>query len=99
MRRPEQTLIEHLRAALPDHIRLSRAEPGCEHFEIEESAPGVFSVEERFEDFGQDLQDQMRDGFLSLAKEFTDRFRVIDGARAPETVAEDVWAAVSPHLK
>ena len=57
------------------------------------------TVEERFEDFGQGLQDQMRDGFLSLAEEFADRFRVIDGARAPEAVAEDVWAAVSPHLK
>lgn len=57
------------------------------------------TVEERFEDFGQGLQDQMRAGFLALAKEFADRFRVIDGARAPEAVAEDVWAAVSPHLK
>lgn len=57
------------------------------------------TVEERFEDFGQDLQDRMRAGFLSLAEEFAERFRVIDGARAPETVAEDVWAAVSPHLR
>lgn len=56
------------------------------------------TAEERFEDFGQGLQDKMRAGFLSLAEEFADRFRVIDGARAPETVAEDVWAAVSPHL-
>jgi dTMP kinase len=56
------------------------------------------TVEERFEDFGQDLQDKMRAGFLSLAEEFAERFRVIDGARAPEAVAEDVWAAVSPHL-
>lgn len=56
------------------------------------------TVEERFEDFGQGLQDKMRAGFLSLAEEFPDRFRVIDGARAPEAVAEDVWAAVSPHL-
>lgn len=57
------------------------------------------TVEERFEDFGQSLQDQMRAGFLALAEEFADRFRVIDGARVPEAVAEDVWAAVSPHLK
>lgn len=57
------------------------------------------TVEERFEDFGQDLQVQMRAGFLSLAEEFSDRFEVIDGGRGPEAVAEDVWAAVSPHLK
>lgn len=56
------------------------------------------TAEERFEDFGLDLQDKMRAGFLSLAREFSDRFRVIDGARPPKTVAEDVWAAVSPHL-
>ncbi|MEM6481741.1 MAG: antibiotic biosynthesis monooxygenase [Pseudomonadota bacterium] len=45
---PEDARI--VRAALPEHIRLSRAEEGCEFFEIEETAPGVFSVEERFTD-------------------------------------------------
>jgi dTMP kinase len=56
------------------------------------------TVEERFEDFGASLQEAMRAGFLALAKEYADRFRVIDGARDADTVAEDVWAAVSPHL-
>lgn len=56
------------------------------------------TVEERFEDFGASLQEAMRSGFLALAKEYADRFRVIDGAREAETVAGDVWAAVSPHL-
>lgn len=56
------------------------------------------TVEERFEDFGASLQEAMRAGFLALAEEYTDRFRVIDGARDADTVAEDVWAAVSPHL-
>ncbi len=56
------------------------------------------TVEERFEDFGASLQEAMREGFLALAKEYADRFRVIDGARDTDTVAEDVWAAVSPHL-
>ncbi len=56
------------------------------------------TVEERFEDFGASLQEAMRAGFLALAKEYADRFRVIDGAREADTVAEDVWAAVSPHL-
>ncbi|MFP7570391.1 dTMP kinase [Marivita sp. S2033] len=54
--------------------------------------------EERFENFGEGLQASMRAGFLELAEEFATRFRVIDGAGAPEVVAEDVWAAVSPHL-
>ena len=56
------------------------------------------TVEERFEDFGASLQEAMRAGFLALAKEYADRFRVIDGARDADSVAEDVWAAVSPHL-
>lgn len=56
------------------------------------------TVEERFEDFGASLQEAMRAGFLALAKEYADRFRVIEGARDADTVAEDVWAAVSPHL-
>lgn len=56
------------------------------------------TIEERFEDFGASLQEAMRAGFLALATEYADRFRVIDGARDADSVAEDVWAAVSPHL-
>lgn len=55
-------------------------------------------VEERFESFGADLQRQMRAGFLSLAEEFGDRFRVIDGARDMDDVAADVLATVSAEL-
>ncbi|MEM6579285.1 MAG: antibiotic biosynthesis monooxygenase [Pseudomonadota bacterium] len=39
-----------VRAALPEHVRLSRAEPGCEQFDIVEAASGVFEVAERFTD-------------------------------------------------
>jgi len=39
-----------VRAALPEHIRLSRAEPGCLHFDVTETAPGVFAVSEEFTD-------------------------------------------------
>jgi dTMP kinase len=53
-------------------------------------AKGRNGTEERFEDFGEDLQRQMRAGFLALAREFADRCRVIDGARAPDLVAADV---------
>jgi dTMP kinase len=55
-------------------------------------------IEERFETFGADLQAQMRAGFLSLAKEFADRFVVIDGARDIGTVSIDVIQAVHDHL-
>ncbi|SFS45340.1 thymidylate kinase [Sulfitobacter marinus] len=51
------------------------------------------TVEERFEDFGEDLQAAMRKGFLSLAQEFSDRFVVIDGAQPVALVAQDILAA------
>ncbi|GAA6148486.1 dTMP kinase [Pseudooceanicola nitratireducens] len=53
-------------------------------------AKGRQGTEERFEDFGADLQRKMRAGFLNLADEYADRFRVIDGARSPDQVAADV---------
>ena len=52
------------------------------------------TAEERFEDFGLPLQQKMRAGFLALAAEFSDRFRIVDGDRAPEAVARDVRAAL-----
>ncbi|KRS11025.1 thymidylate kinase [Roseovarius atlanticus] len=54
--------------------------------------------EERFESFGASLQAQMRQGFLDLAVEFSDRFVVIDGNRGIEAIAADVRAAVEPRL-
>lgn len=48
------------------------------------------TAEERFEDFGEELQTKMRAGFLALAKEFSERFRVIDGGRSVEDVSVDV---------
>lgn len=52
------------------------------------------TVEERFEDFGEELQAKMRSGFLALAAEFGERFVVIDGARSVEDVAVDVVRAL-----
>ena len=37
------------------------------------------TVEERFEDFGVELQKQMRKGFIELAKEFGNRIEVVNG--------------------
>jgi len=54
--------------------------------------------EERFESFGAALQTQMRAGFLDLAREFSDRFVVIDGNRPIGEVARDVQAAVLGRL-
>ncbi|WP_339638088.1 dTMP kinase [uncultured Sulfitobacter sp.] len=56
------------------------------------------TAEERFEDFGVELQAKMRAGFLSLAEEFSDRFQVIDGGRDIDSVARDVITTVTAHL-
>lgn len=61
-------------------------------------AKGRQGHEERFEDFGTDLQTAMRAGFLALADEYSARFRVIDGARAPEAVSSDVQTTVHTYL-
>ncbi|WP_370401092.1 dTMP kinase [Sulfitobacter sp. JB4-11] len=61
-------------------------------------ALGRNGVEERFEEFGEELQEAMRAGFLDLAREYADRFVAIDGARDVDAVAEDVMAAVAARL-
>ncbi|MDF2141719.1 dTMP kinase [Paenirhodobacter sp. CAU 1674] len=61
-------------------------------------AKGRQGHEERFEDMGLALQQQMRAGFLGLAREFSARFRLIDGARPAEEVAADVRTVVQAAL-
>jgi dTMP kinase len=53
--------------------------------------------EMRFEDMGIAVQEKARAGFLALAAAHP-RFAVIDGARAPESVAADVLATALAHL-
>lgn len=51
--------------------------------------------EERFESFGVDLQVRMRSEFLALARNYPDRFVVIDGHADARTVAARVRARLS----
>ena len=46
--------------------------------------------EDRFEDFGVEMQIKLRNGFLTLAHEFPNRFMVIDGSRNEAEVAENI---------
>ncbi|MFD0911338.1 dTMP kinase [Ruegeria arenilitoris] len=62
-------------------------------------AKGRQGTEERFEDFGPALQKRMRSGFLALADEFKNRFRVIDGNRDVDSVAVDVRETVLKVLR
>ncbi|MEM9796590.1 MAG: dTMP kinase [Pseudomonadota bacterium] len=52
------------------------------------------SGEDRFEAFGLDFQTRLRAGYLSLAQDFADRVRIIDGMADQETVAKRVRAAL-----
>lgn len=52
----------------------------------------------RFENFGTDLQETMRAGFIALANEFHERFTVIDGTREIEAVAKDIQSTLAEHL-
>lgn len=61
-------------------------------------AKGRQGTEERFEDFGLELQQKMRSGFLALADEFAGRFRIINGARSVDEVAADVLARTQEAL-
>jgi dTMP kinase len=56
------------------------------------------TAEERFEDFGISLQEKMRVGFLKLAEQYADRFRVIDGLRDIDLIAADILDVVQKHL-
>ena len=54
--------------------------------------------EERFEDFGVDLQRRMRTGFLQLAKEFPGRIRIVKGNQSVDDLSEDIYGVVRETL-
>ena len=56
------------------------------------------TAEERFEDFGLDLQQRMRSGFLELAREFDTRIAVVNGNRDIPELAETIYQRVKLAL-
>jgi len=46
--------------------------------------------EERFESFGDAMQQKVRQGFLDLSREFAERFVTVDGNREIDAVAADI---------
>jgi len=57
------------------------------------------TAEERFEEFGEDLQVAMREGFLALAKEFEQRFKVVNGSRDKAAIAAEIHHLVDLRLQ
>ena len=56
------------------------------------------TVEERFEDFGVDLQMKMRQGFIELSKEFSNRIEVVNGQQSVDKLAQDICTLVKARL-
>ena len=46
----DEAAAEIVRTHLPEHVRLTRAEPGCLSFEVRQAGDLVWSVEEAFAD-------------------------------------------------
>ena len=56
------------------------------------------TIEERFEDFGVDLQIEMRKGFIELAKEFSNRIAVVNGQQSIDKLAQEICSLVKARI-
>ena len=56
------------------------------------------TAEERFEDFGVELQVKMRKGFIELAKEFSNRIELVNGQQSVDRLAQDICSLVKAKL-
>ena len=54
--------------------------------------------EERFEDFGVEMQLNMRKGFIELAKEFSNRIEVVNGQQSVDDLSKDICSIVKAKL-
>lgn len=85
-----QTLVDRLHDAVigrePDLTFVIDMDPG----EALRRGLARQSGEDRFEDMGEAFQEKLRDGFQGLAKRYSDRCKLIDGTRDPDTVAREI---------
>ena len=81
--------------------------PNCTFFldlPVEESSrrttnrPKEFKGTDRFEASGDDAFERRRRGYHELAERFPERIHLIDGGRAEEDIAEEIWSIVEPQL-
>ena len=63
-----------------------------------ERAKSRKTAEERFEDFGVDLQKKMRRGFLDLSREFSSRMEVVNGQQSVDELAKEIASVVRARL-
>ena len=94
LRTAVDTLTELMIERQPDLTILLDMDPHLGHAR----AKSRNTLEERFEDFGVELQSKMREGFLQLAKEFPDRIRVVDGNQKIEALSENIFELIEEKL-
>jgi dTMP kinase len=61
-------------------------------------AAGRGAAESRFENFGRDFHERLRQGFLDIARRNPGRCLVIDAAQNESSVAAAIWAAVAARF-
>jgi dTMP kinase len=60
--------------------------------------PRPLGAPDRMEQMPKIFYDAVRDGYLMLARDEPDRFRVIQGARKVEAIEEDIWDYVQGFM-
>jgi dTMP kinase len=81
--------------AVPDRTILLDIEVslGFERLEQRHEANGT--ANDRIEQEDRTFHERVRSGYLELAKRWPGRITIVDAARDPETVAEEVWARLA----
>jgi dTMP kinase len=80
---PDRTVL----VDLPIAAGLKRRETG--------STADLTRFETDAEEHGETFHERVRRGYLVLAAEEPERWRVVDGSASPESVAQSVWSAVA----
>ena len=60
---------------------------------------GTGAIETRLDDETLEFHRRARDEYARLAREESERFKLVDGGRPLEVVAADVWALVEPLVR
>ena len=87
LRATVDVLTELMIEKQPDLTILIDMNPDTGH----KRAKSRMTKEERFEDFGIQLQKSMRAGFVRLAKEFPNRIKIVNGNQSICKVSQDIF--------
>ncbi len=55
-------------------------------------------IQDQFDESGAKFFERVLDGFHTLAKAEPARFRIINGNQSLDTVTEEIWDSIQPHL-